>query len=121
MNDIESSTKADNEEVDWIEITEYNDWEGETWHHFFPYSEEHYRILEKVIDKHQNDGVFNIQRTSLSWKTAEILTNYDDGGYMQAHWFGELTNLEGLINAVSIYKGKIRFYGKELFSYDESE
>ncbi len=104
------------EKVDWIEITEYNDWEGETWHHLFPYCEEHYQILELTIRKNKNDGDFNISRTSLSWETAEELTNRDDGGYMQTYWFGELTKVEELKSAESLYKGQIRQYGEELFS-----
>lgn len=110
--------QTDTEQVEWIEITEYNDWEGETWHHFFPYSEEHYQILELTIDKHKNDGDFNINCRTLSWETAEKLTNRDDGEYMQAYWFGELTKIEELKAAKTLYKGSIRDYGKELFSYE---
>lgn len=107
------------DKVEWIEITEYNEWEGETWHHFFIYSEDHYHILQDAVIKHKEDGAFSIRRTTLSWEAAENLTNLDDCSYMQEYWFGELTNPEGLIETGNIYKGKLRDYGEELFSYEE--
>jgi len=114
-----SAVKHEDDDPKWIEISEHNDWEGETWYHFFSFSEDHYHVLEQAIAEHKDDGSFFIRQKTLSWQAAEDLTNRDDGSYMQKYWFGELTRADEILRAESLYKGRIRKYGEELFSYED--
>jgi hypothetical protein len=102
-------------------IIEYNDWEGETWYHYFLDEPGVLGILTALFeDKDEDDNDFmDLETTTTTWSDAERLTNQDHGEYMQPHWFGKLTNLEGLKSAASqdLYKGGIRKFGEELFSY----
>lgn len=103
-------------------LTEYNDWEGERWYHYFQDEPGVYDILSLIQENDVND-FDELETVSVTWKEAERLTNLDTGGYIQEHWFGRLTNLEGLKQADSqtLYKGGIRDFGEELFSYDDNE
>lgn len=78
-------------------LTEYNDWEGETWYHYFQDEPGVYDVLTSLVNKDQEDGFDfeELETVSITWPEAERLTNLDTGG-MQEHWFGRLTNLEGL-------------------------
>lgn len=95
-------------------LTEYNDWEGEIWYHYFQDAPGVFDVLESLT---QLWGFVALETVTITWDEAARLTNQDHGEYMQAHWFGELTDIEGLRNATrdDLYKGKIRDFGKELF------
>lgn len=103
-------------------LTETNEWEGERWYHYFLDEPGVYDILALFQEDDANDFE-ELETISLTWLEAERLTNLDTGGYMQEHWFARLTNLEGLKQADSqaLYKGGIRDFGEELFSYDDDE
>lgn len=103
-------------------LREDNEWEGETWYHYFLDEPGVLDILTPLADNDENDFT-DLETMTLTWPEAERLTNLDTDSYMQEYWFGRLTNLEGLKQADSkvLYKGGIREFGEELFSYDESE
>lgn len=75
-----------------------------------------------MFEEDDNDFV-DLETMTLTWSEAERLTNRGRDGYMQEHWFGKLTNLEGLKQADSetLYKGGIREFGEELFSYKSED
>lgn len=103
-------------------LTESNDWEGERWYHYFQDEPGVYDALALIQEDDANDFE-ELETVSLTWDEATRLTNLDHDGYMQEHWFGRLTNLEGLKTADSkaLYKGGIREFGEELFTYDDNE
>lgn len=95
-------------------IAEYNEWEDETWFHYFLDAPGVRDALQSVLSK----GIYTLaDPAGYSELKAEYLTNWDDGEYMQKHWFGELTKIDELKSATEnqLYKGKIRDFGEELF------
>lgn len=104
-------------------LTEENDWEGETWYHYFLDEPGVYDILSLLQENEAYDFTDLETITSITWAEAERLTNQDHGGYMQEHWFGKLTKPESLKQADSqaLYKGGIRDFGEELFTYETQE
>lgn len=115
--------ESDTEKVTWYRVTEHNEWEGETWYHYFCDSDTvNVRdiLLLAVAQCGYLEGPEAVQ---FSWDQAAILTNLEDDGYMQTHWFGELTDAERLTKAESteLYKGHIRDFGEELFTQSEEE
>lgn len=96
-------------------ITEHNAWEGETWHHYFLDGP---GVLDALQSVYSRTGDF-VQLDTDEYTDEETtrLTNLDNSGYMQKHWFGELTDPEGLASATEqqLYKGGIRDFGEELF------
>ncbi len=100
-------------------LTETNEWEGETWYHYFLDEPGVLGILTALCDVDEENDYTEVETISLTWTEAERLTNQDHGEYMQLHWFGKLTNLESLrfAESDSLYKGGIREFGEELFSY----
>lgn len=116
--------KTPEETVTFHCLTEYNDWEGETWYHYFLDEPGVLDVLDHLmVQDEEYDYYTELETCTLTWSEAERLTNRGNDGYMQEHWFGQLTNLEGLkqANSKTLYKGGIRDFGEELFSYDESE
>lgn len=103
----------------WHCLTEKNEWEGETWYHYFIDGEGVYEALRSAVKA--ADDLTLEESQEISWETATRLTNLDDAGYMQTHWFGELTDFEGLSAAKDLYKGKIRDFGEELFERERGE
>ena len=104
-------------------LTESNEWEGETWYHYFLDEPGVLDILKSVLKVDDHDFE-DWETVTLTWPEATRLTNMDHCSCMQEHWFGRLTNLEGLKQADSqaLYKGGIREFGEELFTYEtESE
>lgn len=96
-------------------LSEYNDWEGETWHHYFLDGP---GVLETLTAVYERSGDFvQLDTDDFTEEEQARLTNLDNGGYMQEHWFGELTKLEELKTATEeqLYKGGIRDFGEELF------
>lgn len=96
-------------------LTEENDWEGETWYHYFldgPGVLDVLKLAYKI-----GDDLTALETVSMTWDEAGRLTNQDHGTYVQCHWFGDLINPEGLRTASSnrLYKGGIRDFGRELF------
>lgn len=112
-----------NEAVTFHCLTETNEWEGEAWYHYFLDEPEVFRTLEQLMFEGDDNDYTDLETVTLTWTEAERLTNLDTGGYMQEHWFGKLTNLEGLKKADSqaLYKGGIRKFGEELFENDTNE
>ncbi len=104
-------------------LTESNDWEGETWYHYFLDEPGVYDILNRLTECDEENDFTELETCTLTWPEATRLTNLDTGGYMTEHWFGKLTNLEGLKQADSqaLYKGGIREFGEELFTYETEE
>lgn len=103
-------------------LTEENEWEGETWYHYFLDETGVYDVLN-LIQEDEGYDFTDLETSSFTWTEAERLTNLDEGGYIQEHWFGKLTNLEGLKQATQqdLYKGGIRKFGEELFTYEDDE
>lgn len=103
------------EKILWHRVTETNDWEGEVWCHYFEDGDGVLSALESAMER-QSD-LEEVDTIELTMDQACALTNSRDDGYMQKHWFGELTNIEGLNNATEdqLYKGGIRDFGTELF------
>lgn len=114
--------KTSEETVTFHCLTEENDWEGETWYHYFLDEPEVFSILEKLMFEEDDNDFVDLETMTLTWPEAERLTNRGRDGYMQEHWFGKL-NLEGLKQADSkaLYKGGIREFGEELFSYESED
>lgn len=114
--------KTPEETVTFHCLTESNDWEGETWYHYFLDEPGVLDTLKGVLKKEGHDFA-DWETMSLTWPEAERLTNLDTSSYMQEHWFGRLTKPDELkqVDSETLYKGKIRDFGEELFSYDESE
>lgn len=113
--------KAEVEIVTFHCLTEENGWEGETWYHYFL---DEPGVLDVLQSIEIGDTDFDsLETVIMTWEEAERLTNQDHGEYMQAHWFGRLTKLKELRDAPSdaLYKGGIRDYGEELFSYSGEE
>lgn len=115
-------SKTQEETVTFHCLTEENEWEGETWYHYFLDEPGVLDILTPLADNDENDYT-DLETMTLTWPEAERLTNQDHGGYMQEHWFGKLTRLEELklADSQALYKGGIREFGEELFSYYETE
>lgn len=112
-------SKPDVELITFHCLAETNDWEGETWYHYF---QDAPGVLDALESIERGDTDFeSLETVIMCWDEAERLTNRGHDGYMQEHWFGELTDIEGLRSAAndSLYKGKIRDFGTELFSYEE--
>lgn len=110
------------EKVTWYKITESNEWEGETWYYYFESDSQGkvLAVLQSAVER--SDGELEGPETvELTWDQAETLTNLDDGGYMQTHWFGELIDFEGLAKAdhQKLYKGGIRDFSEEAFGYSD--
>lgn len=107
----------------WHRLTEVNEWEGETWYHYFLHDEENKVLgaLEAAIIK--PSPFTELKTVALTMDQAEVLTNRDDHNYMQAHWFAELTDFKGFAAATDkdLYKGGVRKFGKEVFAYEEGE
>lgn len=83
----------DNQEIEIVTfhcLTEYNDWEGETWYHYFLDEPGVYDTLS-LIQEDETYDFTDLETVSLTWPEAERLTNLDTGGYMQEHWFGRIT------------------------------
>jgi hypothetical protein len=97
-------------------IREDNEWEGESWYHYFLDEPEVFDVLMSLTER-ENSDFSDLETVLITWDEATRLTNQDHGTYMQANWFGKLTNLEGLKNASDkeLYKGGIRDFGEELF------
>lgn len=114
--------KTPEETVTFHCLTEENEWEGETWYHYFLDEPGVYDILSLIQENEVNDFT-ELETCNITWLEAERLTNQDHGEYMQLHWFAKLTNLEGLKQADSeaLYKGGIRSFGEELFTYEDDE
>lgn len=115
-------SSIDNENVTWFRITERNEWEGETWYHYFKSADGVYSLLLSAVER--SDGELEGPKTAqLTWDQAATLTNQDDDSYMQTYWFGELTDFDGLSKAddKKLYKGGIRNFGEELFVQGEEE
>lgn len=77
-------------------------------------------ILVRLVEDEENDFT-DLEVVTVTWTEATRLTNQDHGEYMQLHWFGRLTKLDELKQADSqaLYKGGIREFGEELFTYEE--
>lgn len=101
---------------------EYNDWEGETWYHYFLDEPGVLDILNSIMNL-ENTDFEDLETITVTWDEATRLTNQDHGEYMQVHWFGKLTNPEGLKKAThqDLYKGGIREFGEELFTYGDDD
>lgn len=110
------------EVVKFICLTEENEWEGETWYHYFLDEPGVIDILNPIAENEENDFV-DLEMVTITWPEATRLTNQDHGEYMQLHWFGKLTKPEELRRADqdSIYKGGIRKFGEELFTREEGQ
>lgn len=104
-------------------IREDNEWEGETWYHYFLDEPGVLDILDRLMDVDEENDYVDLETVTLTWPEATRLTNMDHGCYMQEHWFGKLTKLEELKGAdqKTLYKGGIRDFGEELFSYESEE
>lgn len=104
-------------------LTESNEWEGETWYHYFLDEPGVFDILNRLMEVDEENDFIELETMTLTWPEATRLTNRGHDGYMQEHWFGQLTDLEGLKQADSqaLYKGGIREFGEELFSYETEE
>jgi hypothetical protein len=101
-------------------VTEHNSWEGETWYHYFE-NDQDGRVLDSLIRAVDKcDFLSDPDSIELAEAQTTVLANLEPG-YMDIHWFGELTDFDGLANATSedLYKGGIRKYGVEVFGYDE--
>lgn len=101
-------------------LTETNEWEGESWYHYFLDEPGVYDILSLLQENEANDFTDLETITSITWREAERLTNQDHGEYIQLHWFGKLTKPDELkqANSNALYRGGIRQFGEELFSYE---
>lgn len=119
---VEEERKSKSGLVIFHRVNERNSWEGETWYHYFLDQPEVLDTLKHLVDDPDND-LSSVTTLALTWDTAEKLTNEDCGTYMQCHWFGELTRAADLKNTKGqdLYKGAIRDFGEELFSYDNRE
>jgi hypothetical protein len=97
-------------------------WEGEKWYHYFETDEETkvVDLLAWLLDR--DNDLIELETFHLTEGEATVLANLE-AGYMYIHWFGELTDFEGLANATSedLYKGGIRKYGVEVFGYDDED
>lgn len=104
-------------------IQEDNDWEGETWYHYFLDEPGVLDILDRLIDVDEDNDYVDLETVILTWPEATRLTSMDHGGYMQEHWFGKLTKPEELKGAdqKALYKGGIRDFDEELFSYESED
>lgn len=103
-------------------VTEHNSWEGETWYHYFEDDGE--GVVLKALAKAVGPAsdLRDIETVELTEDQATVLANLEPA-YMDIHWFGELTDFDGLASATSedLYKGGIRKYGVEVFGYDDEE
>jgi hypothetical protein len=98
-------------------ITEYNDWEGETWYHYFLDKPGVKEALEEANKMLGDESDFtSIDRMEMSEVEQLVLANWAPEYYMEPHWFGEL-DIEKLKQASrkDLYKGGIRDYGEDLF------
>jgi hypothetical protein len=104
-------------------LTENNDWEGETWYHYFLDEPGVLDTLKLALKKDDNDNYTDWETLTLTWPEATRLTNRGHDGYMQEHWFGRLTKPDELKQADSkaLYKGGIRDFGEELFTYESDD
>lgn len=101
-----------NRETYW-KLTEENDWEGETWYHYFVDGPGVLQALESAMEIEDADYV-DLEKVELSEDEAIGLANIDEGNYMSPHWFGEL-DIAKLAAAESLYKGQIRDCAEEIF------
>jgi hypothetical protein len=100
----------------YYKVTEYNEWEGETWYHYFLDDGEG-KVLSALEDACQDD-LSEPELVELTEDQTDVLANLEPG-YMDIHWFGVLTDFEGLSKAAAasdLYKGKIRNFGEEIYS-----
>jgi hypothetical protein len=95
-------------------IVEHNSWEGETWRHYFEDGEGVKDAL--AVGPFMCAELRGPELVELSVEEAEARANLDDGEYMQAHWFGRLTDQAGLKAASEddLYKGGIRKFGESV-------
>ena len=112
--------KTTEETVTFHCLTETNEWEGETWYHYFLDEPGVLDALKDTLKRVDDHDFEDWETMTLTWPEAERLTNRGHDGYMQEHWFGRLTKLDELKQADSqaLYKGGIREFGEELFSYE---
>lgn len=97
-------------------LSETNDWEGETWYHYFLAEPGVKKSIESAIQVLGEESDFEeIKEVDLSDEEQTTLANLEPG-YMDIHWFGEL-DIEKLKGATreDLYKGGIREYGESLF------
>lgn len=99
----------------YYKLTEENEWEGETWYHYFLAKDGVLDALEAMWDRLSHDFV-DLETIDLSDEEATILVNIDEG-YMQPHWFGilDVKKLSEVTESNSVYKGKIRDFAEDLF------
>ena len=95
-------------------VTEENDWEGETWYHYFLDDAGVLEALKTVYPKF--DDFTGIDQVSLSHEQQVTLANLEPG-YMNIHWFGTLDvdKLNKEATKENLYKGGIRNFGESLF------
>jgi hypothetical protein len=71
----------------YLRFTEHNDWEGETWHFYIPFDDQH---LEWIKAKLSSDEVFDYsyvlsEKKIYTEAEVDILVQNSDCGYMMEH------------------------------------
>jgi hypothetical protein len=103
-------------------VKEHNEWEDETWYHYFLDAP---GVAEAIYLARQKEhcDLSHTEKVELYSAQMEVLANQDDMSYMATHWFGKLVDFSGLANATEqdLYKGGIRHYGEDLLEEIEIE
>jgi len=100
----------------YVRLTEENEWEGETWHHYLPVAgnEQALDALRELIHNAFDDMGFTLSEETYTRVEVDTLTRLgnDDDGYLLPH-----TKLAGLLTPVDdlqkIYKGQIASFMKD--------
>lgn len=96
-------------------LEEYNEWEGESWYHYFLDEPGVWEVLNGLVTERTEEDLDNdypdLTTVNMTWEEATRLTNLD---------IGKVGSVEELRNAPEerLYKGGIRDFGKKLFTWD---
>lgn len=97
--------------MEYVKLTEYNEWEGETWHFWIPIEGNRDSIISLAQYIKGYEDNFELHNGATPEEEVDILVKHEGGSYMAEH-----TKLEGLLDweelkeshpSEALYKGGI--------------